>query len=162
MKYSWSYTVIKIWRWQRRPDVLLPERLKKSTIYVLRGNKARATHSLDNKGVQLKPFAMLGSEIGKVRESNGRSEVAVAPKNLSEYDLREKLLARLGEHAFRLIAQRKLDVPGSLRDTVDKLASVLGVQIHLPPTSEPRLPIQPESQAKKKAKKMFPKRRPLV
>jgi hypothetical protein len=105
---------------------------------------------------------MLGSEIGKVRDGTGRTEGAVAPKNMSEYDLREKLLARLGEHAFRLIAQRKLEVPASLRDTVDKLASVLGVQIHLPPTSDPRIPIEPESQAKKKTKKVFPKRRPLM
>lgn len=46
-------------------------------------------------------------------------------------DQRDRLLAKLGEQTFRLIAERKLQVPKVLQESVEKLAALLGVQ--LPP-----------------------------
>lgn len=83
----------------------------------------------------MKPFATLGSEISKVRERVRRGAEALRPAKVASdvRDQRDRLLAKLGEQTFRLIAERKLQVPKVLQDSVEKLATLLGVQ--LPPMS---------------------------
>lgn len=79
----------------------------------------------------MKPFATLGSEISKVRERVRRGAEALRPTKVASdvRDQRDRLLAKLGEQTFRLIAERKLQVPKVLQDSVDKLAALLGVQL---------------------------------
>lgn len=81
----------------------------------------------------MKPFATLGSEISKVRDRVLRGAEALRPAKVANdvRDQRDRLLAKLGEQTFRLIAERKLQVPKVLQDSVEKLAALLGVQ--LPP-----------------------------
>lgn len=85
----------------------------------------------------MKPFATLGSEISKVRERVRRGAEALRPARVANdvRDQRDRLLAKLGEQTFRLIAERKLAVPKVLQESVEKLALLLGVQ--LPPVSSP-------------------------
>lgn len=96
-------------------------------------------HTID----QVKPFATLGSEISKVRErvrdTIGKRAEALRPAKVANdvRDQRDKLLAKLGEQTFRLIAERKLQVPKVLQDSVEKLAALLGVQL---PSQEPERP----------------------
>lgn len=92
----------------------------------------------------MKPFATLGSEISKVRERVRRGAEALRPARVASdvRDQRDRLLAKLGEQTFRLIAERKLAVPKVLQDSVEKLALLLGVQ--LPPLSTP--PESPDAQ----------------
>ncbi|MGZ3449704.1 MAG: hypothetical protein ACXVEF_08895 [Polyangiales bacterium] len=91
----------------------------------------------------MKPFATLGSEINKVRERVRRGAEALRPARVANdvRDQRDRLLAKLGEQTFRLIAERKLAVPKVLQESVEKLALLLGVQ--LPPLSTP--PEAPEA-----------------
>jgi hypothetical protein len=83
----------------------------------------------------VKPFATLGSEISKVRErvrdSIGKRAESLRPAKVASdvRDQRDRLLAKLGEQTFRLIAERKLQVPRVLQDSVEKLAALLGVQL---------------------------------
>ena len=81
----------------------------------------------------MKPFATLGSEISKVRERVRRGAESLRPTKVANdvRDQRDRLLAKLGEQTFRLIAERKLQVPKVLQESVEKLATLLGVQ--LPP-----------------------------
>lgn len=81
----------------------------------------------------MKPFATLGSEIGKVRDRVRRGAEALHPARVAHdvRDQRDRLLAKLGEQTFRLIAEKKLVVPKMLQESVERLASLLGVQ--LPP-----------------------------
>ena len=83
----------------------------------------------------MKPFATLGSEISKVRERVRRGAESLRPAKVASdvRDQRDRLLAKLGEQTFRLIAERKLQVPKVLQESVEKLAALLGVQ--LPPQS---------------------------
>jgi hypothetical protein len=83
----------------------------------------------------VKPFATLGSEISKVRERVRRGAESLRPAKVASdvRDQRDRLLAKLGEQTFRLIAERKLQVPKVLQESVEKLATLLGVQ--LPPQS---------------------------
>ncbi len=83
----------------------------------------------------MKPFATLGSEINKVRERVRRGAESLRPAKVASdvRDQRDRLLAKLGEQTFRLIAERKLQVPKVLQESVEKLATLLGVQ--LPPQS---------------------------
>ena len=74
----------------------------------------------------MKPFATLGSEIGKVRDHLLR-EVRPLSDDLREQ--RERLLTKLGEQTFRLVAERRLVVPPDLRETAERLATLLGVRI---------------------------------
>lgn len=85
----------------------------------------------------MKPFATLGSEISKVRERVRRGAEALRPAKVASdvRDQRDRLLAKLGEQTFRLIAERKLQVPKVLQDSVEKLAALLGVQ--LPDQNDP-------------------------
>jgi hypothetical protein len=82
----------------------------------------------------MKPFATLGSEISKVRERVRRSAEALRPAKVASdvREQRDRLLAKLGEQTFRLIAERKLQVPRVLQDSVEKLAALLGVQVPPP------------------------------
>jgi len=70
----------------------------------------------------LKPFATLGSEISKVRDRVRRGAESLHPSRVAPLvrdgvrDQRDKLLAKLGEQTFRLIAERKLVVPKVLQD----------------------------------------------
>jgi len=84
----------------------------------------------------MKPFATLGSEISKVRDRVRRGAEALRPTKVASdvRDQRDRLLAKLGEQTFRLIAERKLQVPKVLQDSVEKLATLLGVQL---PSSAP-------------------------
>jgi hypothetical protein len=93
----------------------------------------------------MKPFATLGSEISKVRERVRRGAEALRPARVASdvRDQRDRLLAKLGEQTFRLIAERKLAVPKVLQESVEKLALLLGVQ--LPPLSTP--PEAPDASA---------------
>jgi hypothetical protein len=79
----------------------------------------------------MKPFATLGSEISKVRERVRRSAESLRPAKVASdvRDQRDRLLAKLGEQTFRLIAERKLVVPKMLQESVERLASLLGVQL---------------------------------
>lgn len=79
----------------------------------------------------MKPFATLGSEISKVRDRVRRGAEALRPAKVASdvRDQRDRLLAKLGEQTFRLIAERKLQVPKVLQDSVEKLATLLGVQL---------------------------------
>lgn len=83
----------------------------------------------------VKPFATLGSEISKVRErvrdSLGKRAESLRPAKVAGdvRDQRDRLLAKLGEQTFRLIAERKLQVPKVLQDSVERLAALLGVQL---------------------------------
>ena len=79
----------------------------------------------------VKPFATLGSEISKVRERVRRSAESLRPAKVASdvRDQRDRLLAKLGEQTFRLIAERKLVVPKMLQESVERLASLLGVQL---------------------------------
>jgi hypothetical protein len=83
----------------------------------------------------VKPFATLGSEISKVRErvrdSIGKRAESLRPAKVASdvRDQRDRLLAKLGEQTFRLIAERKLQVPKVLQDSVERLATLLGVQL---------------------------------
>jgi len=83
----------------------------------------------------VKPFATLGSEISKVRErvrdSIGKRAESLRPTKVANdvRDQRDRLLAKLGEQTFRLIAERKLQVPKVLQDSVERLAALLGVQL---------------------------------
>jgi hypothetical protein len=94
----------------------------------------------------LKPFATLGSEISKVRERVRRSAENLRPAKVASdvRDQRDRLLAKLGEQTFRLIAERKLAVPKVLQESVEKLAALLGVQ--LPPLSSSPSPEGAQSQ----------------
>jgi len=92
----------------------------------------------------LKPFATLGSEISKVRDRVRRGAESLHPSRVAPLvrdgvrDQRDKLLAKLGEQTFRLIAERKLVVPKVLQDSVERLAALLGVQLPRPDgNSEP-------------------------
>lgn len=94
----------------------------------------------------MKPFATLGSEIGKVRDRVRRGAESLRPSRvaLDVKDQRDRLLAKLGEQTFRLIAERKLAVPKVLQEPVERLAALLGVQ--LPPwPSEPPPPNEPQA-----------------
>jgi uncharacterized membrane protein len=86
----------------------------------------------------MKPFATLGSEIGKVRERVRRGAESLRPARvaLDVKEQRDRLLAKLGEQTFRLIAERKLAVPKVLQDSVERLAALLGVQLPSWPGSE--------------------------
>jgi hypothetical protein len=83
----------------------------------------------------VKPFATIGSEISKVRErvrdEIGKRAEALRPAKVAHdvRDQRDRLLAKLGEQTFRLIAERKLQVPKVLQDSVERLAALLGVQL---------------------------------
>jgi hypothetical protein len=83
----------------------------------------------------MKPFATLGSEISKVRDRVRRGAESLHPARVAGRvagdvrDQRDRLLAKLGEQTFRLIAERKLVVPKMLQDSVERLASLLGVQL---------------------------------
>ena len=94
----------------------------------------------------MKPFATLGSEISKVRDrvaSRLRAEALRPAKVAGDVrDQRDRLLAKLGEQTFRLIAERKLVVPKMLQDSVERLASLLGVQLPHPGQSS-RPPAEP-------------------
>ncbi len=96
----------------------------------------------------MKPFATLGSEISKVRErvrdSIGKRAEALRPAKVANdvRDQRDRLLAKLGEQTFRLIAERKLQVPKVLQDSVEKLAALLGVQL---PSQGPDRSSSPET-----------------
>ena len=81
----------------------------------------------------MKPFATIGSEISKVRDRVRRGAEALRPAKVASdvRDQRDRLLAKLGEQTFRLIAERKLVVPKLLQESVERLATLLGVQ--LPP-----------------------------
>ncbi len=85
----------------------------------------------------MKPFATLGSEISKVRDRVRRGAEALRPAKVASdvRDQRDRLLAKLGEQTFRLIAERKLQVPKVLQDSVEKLATLLGVQLPPPMSS---------------------------
>lgn len=87
----------------------------------------------------MKPFATLGSEIGKVRERVRRGAESLRPSRvaLDVKDQRDRLLAKLGEQTFRLIAERKLAVPRVLQEPVERLAALLGVQLPPWPASQP-------------------------
>ncbi len=88
----------------------------------------------------MKPFATLGSEIGKVRERVRRSAESLRSSRVAVdvKEQRDRLLAKLGEQTFRLVAERKLAVPKVLQDSVERLAALLGVQLPQPPVaSEP-------------------------
>ncbi len=96
----------------------------------------------------MKPFATLGSEIGKVRARVRERTAALRAEALSPAalksrltadvrDQREKLLARLGEQTLMLIAERKLTVPAVLREPVERLAALLGVKLPSQPPSAP-------------------------
>lgn len=87
----------------------------------------------------MKPFATLGSEISKVRDRVRRGAEALRPAKVANdvRDQRDRLLAKLGEQTFRLIAERKLQVPKVLQDSVEKLAALLGVQLPAPDASSP-------------------------
>jgi len=92
---------------------------------------------------RVKPFATLGSEINKVRERVRRSAESLRPAKVASdvRDQRDRLLAKLGEQTFRLIAERKLVVPKMLQESVERLASLLGVQIpHVETGSKPATP----------------------
>lgn len=95
----------------------------------------------------MKPFATLGSEIGKVRERVRRGAESLRPARvaLDVKEQRDRLLAKLGEQTFRLIAERKLAVPKVLQDSVERLAALLGVQLPAWPGSES--PSAPEAGA---------------
>ena len=73
----------------------------------------------------MKPFATIGSEISKVRDRVRRGADALRPAKVASdvRDQRDRLLAKLGEQTFRLIAERKLVVPKLLQDSVERLAS---------------------------------------
>jgi hypothetical protein len=88
----------------------------------------------------VKPFATLGSEISKVRERVRRGAESLRPAKVASdvRDQRDRLLAKLGEQTFRLIAERKLQVPKVLQESVEKLATLLGVQ--LPPQDRASTP----------------------
>ena len=97
----------------------------------------------------MKPFATLGSEISKVRERVRRSAESLRPAKVASdvRDQRDRLLAKLGEQTFRLIAERKLVVPKMLQESVERLASLLGVQLpsldgtaHAAPSAPPQQP----------------------
>jgi hypothetical protein len=98
----------------------------------------------------MKPFATLGSEISKVRERVRRSAESLRPAKVASdvRDQRDRLLAKLGEQTFRLIAERKLVVPKMLQESVERLASLLGVQLpsldpnahaHAAPSQQPAI-----------------------
>lgn len=130
----------------------------------------------------MKPFATLGSEIGKVRarvrertatlraEAAGRAELlspAALRARLSTEarDQREKLLARLGEQTLMLIAERKLVVPTVLREPVERLAALLGLRLPsdppvVVPETKPKAAANAaeEGPAKKRRSKSRPKR----
>ncbi len=82
----------------------------------------------------MKPFATLGSEISKVRDRVKRGAESLRPSTLAGEvrDQRDRLLAKLGEQTFRLIAEKKLTMPKMLQDSVERLAHLLGVQIPAP------------------------------
>ena len=86
----------------------------------------------------MKPFATIGSEISKVRDRVRRGAESLHPSKVaplvreSVRDQRDKLLAKLGEQTFRLIAERKLVVPKVLQESVERLAALLGVQLPRP------------------------------
>ena len=90
----------------------------------------------------MKPFATLGSEISKVRERVRRGAESLRPAKVASdvRDQRDRLLAKLGEQTFRLIAERKLVVPKMLQESVERLASLLGVQL---PSLDPNAHAQP-------------------
>jgi hypothetical protein len=94
----------------------------------------------------VKPFATLGSEISKVRERVRRSAESLRPAKVASdvRDQRDRLLAKLGEQTFRLIAERKLVVPKMLQESVERLASLLGVQL---PPLDPSAHAQPSAPA---------------
>jgi hypothetical protein len=93
----------------------------------------------------MKPFATLGSEIGKVRERVRRSAESLRPSRVAVdvKEQRDRLLAKLGEQTFRLIAERKLAVPKVLQDSVERLAALLGVQLPSWPSSDAPGAIEP-------------------
>lgn len=95
----------------------------------------------------MKPFATLGSEISKVRERVRRGAEALRPARVASdvRDQRDRLLAKLGEQTFRLIAERKLQVPKVLQDSVDKLAALLGVQLPSNAPAEPERDVESEA-----------------
>ena len=88
----------------------------------------------------VKPFATLGSEISKVRDRvrRGAESLSLHPGKVAPQirdgvrDQRDRLLAKLGEQTFRLIAERKLQVPKVLQESVERLAALLGVKLPLP------------------------------
>jgi hypothetical protein len=96
----------------------------------------------------VKPFATLGSEIGKVRDrvraSSQSLQVALADSlsprvahlGRDVREQRDRLLAKLGEQTFRLIAERKLAVPKVLQESVERLANLLGVSLPPAPVAE--------------------------
>ena len=83
----------------------------------------------------MKPFATLGSEISKVRDRVRRGAESLRPAKVAGdvREQRDRLLAKLGEQTFRLIAERKLVVPKMLQESVERLASLLGVQLPVAP-----------------------------
>jgi hypothetical protein len=93
----------------------------------------------------MKPFATLGSEIGKVRERVRRGAESLRPSRVAidVKEQRDRLLAKLGEQTFRLIAERKLAVPKVLQEPVERLASLLGVQLPPWPTGDGHDPHHP-------------------
>ena len=92
----------------------------------------------------VKPFATLGSEISKVRDRVRLRAESLRPSKVAGdvRDQRDRLLAKLGAQTFRLIAERKLVVPKMLQDSVERLASLLGVQLPHPGQSS-RPPADP-------------------
>lgn len=106
----------------------------------------------------MKPFATLGSEIGKVRAKVRERTAALRAETLSPAalksrlaadvrDQREKLLARLGEQTLMLIAERKLTVPAVLREPVERLAALLGLKLPSQPPPATPLSSVPASSA---------------
>ncbi|MBL8718822.1 MAG: hypothetical protein JNL79_22760 [Myxococcales bacterium] len=106
----------------------------------------------------MKPFATLGSEIGKVRAKVRERTAALRAETLSPAalksrlaadvrDQREKLLARLGEQTLMLIAERKLTVPAVLREPVERLAALLGLKLPSQPPPATPLSSGPASSA---------------
>lgn len=103
----------------------------------------------------MKPFATLGSEISKVRDRVRRGAEALRPAKVASdvRDQRDRLLAKLGEQTFRLIAERKLQVPKVLQDSVEKLATLLGVQL---PSQAPEASPATRAEAEESLAASFP------
>ncbi|MEO7097334.1 MAG: hypothetical protein ABI175_28995 [Polyangiales bacterium] len=95
----------------------------------------------------MKPFATLGSEISKVRDrvaSRLRAESLRPAKVAGDVrEQRDRLLAKLGEQTFRLIAERKLVVPKMLQESVERLAALLGVQLPVVSGGQSKPPTDP-------------------
>jgi len=121
----------------------------------------------------VKPFATLGSEIGKVRAKVRERTAALRAETLSPAalksrlaadvrDQREKLLARLGEQTLMLIAERKLTVPAVLREPVERLAALLGLKLPSQPPPATPLSSGPASSAPSPAPPRGASSRPAV